>query len=168
MKIYKDIISGDELCSDTFPMELVDGVVYKVKGKLRTETIDIDDALIGGNASAEGAGDEGADAGTVSGVDVVLNHKLVASPMSKKAYQSYIKGYMAKIREKLKEENPDELPVFEENVKKFVMGILKKYDDWEMFIGESYNADGMVPLMNWDGETPYVYFFKHGLEEEKV
>jgi hypothetical protein len=27
---------GDELFSDSFPVELVNGVVYKVKGKVRT------------------------------------------------------------------------------------------------------------------------------------
>ena len=35
-------------------------------------------------------------------------------------------------------------------------------------IGESMQPDGMLALMNWDEETPYMYFFKHGLDEEKV
>jgi len=26
----------------------------------------------------------------------------------------------------------------------------------------------MLALMKWDEETPYVFFFKHGLDEEKV
>jgi len=26
----------------------------------------------------------------------------------------------------------------------------------------------MLALMKWEEETPYVYFFKHGLDEEKV
>jgi len=168
MKIFKCLISGDEICSDTFPMELIDGVVYKVKGKMKTETTDIDDSVFGGNASAEGGGDEGADASSVSGIDVVLNHKLQPSPMKKKAYMEYIKGYMKEIKERLAKDNPDEVEVFQKNVQEFVKKVLKTYDDWEPYVGESYNADGMVPLVNWDGETPYVYFFKHGLEEEKV
>jgi len=28
--------------------------------------------------------------------------------------------------------------------------------------------DGMLALMLWEEDTPYVYFFKHGLDEEKV
>ena len=28
--------------------------------------------------------------------------------------------------------------------------------------------DGMLALMKWEEETPFVYFFKHGLDEEKV
>ena len=44
-----------------------------------------------------------------------------------------------------------------------------------MFIplGEKMDAEGMVPLIRWetpDGgeETPYMYFFKHGMLAEKV
>jgi hypothetical protein len=54
----------------------------------------IDDSLIGGNASAEGAGeDEGVSESTVqSGVDVVLNNRLVETGFkNKKDYQTYIK-----------------------------------------------------------------------------
>ena len=35
-------------------------------------------------------------------------------------------------------------------------------------VGESMQPDGMLALMKWEEETPYVYFFKHGLDEEKV
>ena len=38
---------------------------------------------------------------------------------------------------------------------------------WHLFAGESMRPDGMLVLMKWEGETPYVYFFKHGLDEEK-
>lgn len=36
------------------------------------------------------------------------------------------------------------------------------------FVGESMAPDGMLALMKWEEETPYMYFFKHGLDEEKV
>jgi hypothetical protein len=62
--------------------------------QLTSRSEDVDGALIGANASAEG-GDEGSEASTVSGVDIVLNSKLQeTSAYNKKAYQSYIKGYM--------------------------------------------------------------------------
>jgi len=35
-------------------------------------------------------------------------------------------------------------------------------------LGESLQPDGMLALMKWEEETPYIYFFKHGLDEEKV
>ena len=39
--------------------------------------------------------------------------------------------------------------------------------DW-WIVGESMQPDGMLALMKWEEETPFVYFFKHGLDEEKV
>jgi hypothetical protein len=60
-----------------------------------TETFDVDDRAIGGNASTEGAGDEGADATSKQGVDIVMFNRLVEYGMKKKEYMVYIKKYMA-------------------------------------------------------------------------
>ena len=168
MKIFRDVFSNDELLADTFPIETIDEVVLKVKGKMTTVTVGIDDALIGGNASAEGAGDEGADDSSVSGINVVMNHKLVSAPMGKKDYMKYIKKYMAKLKAYLTENKPEEVPVFEKNMAVFIKRVLGNYDDYEQYIGESFHEDSMMPLCSWDGETPYFYYFKHGLIEEKV
>lgn len=53
----------------------------------------IDGSLIGANASAEVL-DEGTEEGTVTDVDIILNHNLQPSAFSKKSYQIYIKDYM--------------------------------------------------------------------------
>merc|ERR1711890_117026 len=79
MKIFKDVFSGDELFSDTYPMKLVDDCIYEVYGKHETRT-EGDIQLDGANASAEGEdGDAGADPSSVSGIDIVLNHRLTES-----------------------------------------------------------------------------------------
>ena len=54
---------------------------------------EIDDKFIGGNASAEGVDDDGAaEAGTVSGIDIVLTHRLVETGFkNKKEYQIHLK-----------------------------------------------------------------------------
>jgi len=83
MIIFKDLFTGDELFSDSFPVQLINETVYKVKGKLRTDTFDIDEKAIGGNASAEG-GEEGADTASKQGVDIVMNSRLVEYALSKK------------------------------------------------------------------------------------
>merc|ERR1712119_50708 len=81
MKIYKDVFSGDELFSDTYPMKLVDNCMYEVYGKHITRAAD-DIQLAGSNASAE----EDASSSR-SGVDLVLNHRLVETGFgSKKDY----------------------------------------------------------------------------------
>merc|ERR1712198_294189 len=96
MKIYKDVFSGDELFSDTYPMKLVDNCMYEVYGKHITRTDD-EIQLEGSNASAEEA-DEGTDSNSVSGVDLVLNHRLVETGFgSKKDYTVYLKDYMKKV-----------------------------------------------------------------------
>jgi len=74
MKIFKDVFSGDELFSDTYKVKLVDDCLYEVLGKHETRT-EGEIQLDGSNASAEEM-DEGTDSASVSGVDIVLNHRL--------------------------------------------------------------------------------------------
>ena len=57
--------------------------------------------------------------------------------------------------------------------KKGMMEALKKiegnFDNWQFFMGESMNPDGMVVLMDFkDDGSPYMWFFKDGIVEEKV
>lgn len=169
MIIYKDHFTGDELFSDASRVELIDGVVYKVTGKLRTDTFDIDSKAIGGNASAEGGGDdEGADATSKQGIDVVMNARLVEYTISKKDYMTHIKGYMAEVKKYLEENKPAEVEIFQKNVQNFIKGVIGEFKEYQFFCGESMQPEGMLALVKWDGETPYLFFFKHGLDEEKV
>lgn len=71
-----DECSDDELCSDSFPMKLVDGLIWEFKGKqvVRKEG---DIVLAGANPSAEGEDvDEGTEEHIERGIDFVLNHRL--------------------------------------------------------------------------------------------
>merc|ERR1712227_997614 len=142
MKIYKDVFSGDELFSDTYPIKVVDDCLYEVTGKHITRT-EGDIQLEGANASAEGAdGDEGADASSVSGVDIILNHRLTET------------GFGSK-----KDIN---------NVMKELLG---KFKDLQFFTGESMDSDAMILILGYkevDGEErPILMAFKHGISEEK-
>lgn len=58
-----------------------------------TRTEGFDDSLIAANASAEEA-TEGNESSTISGVDIVLNHKLQETGFDKKQYMTYIKDYV--------------------------------------------------------------------------
>merc|ERR1712150_171039 len=96
MKIFKDVFSGDELFSDTYKMKLVDDVVWEVYGKHVSRKLG-DVQLEGSNASAEEA-DEGTDEASESGIDLVLNHRLVETGFgTKKDYTVYLKEYMKKV-----------------------------------------------------------------------
>lgn len=82
--------------SDTYKMKLVDEVIYEVTGKLVSRTQD-DIKIEGFNPSAEEA-DEGTDSNVETGVDIVLNHRLVETYAfgDKKSYTLYLKDYMKK------------------------------------------------------------------------
>ena len=171
MRIYKDLFTGDEMFSDTYKMKLVDEVVYEVYGKFiqRTQSgIEI----AGFNPSAEEA-DEATDEAVESGVDVVLNHRLVETHAfgDKKSYTSYLKDYMKKLVAKLEEKSPEQVEVFKTNMNKVMKDILGRFKELQFFTGESMEIEGMIALLEYreiDGDSvPVLMFFKHGLLEEK-
>jgi len=122
MRIYKDIITGDEMFSDTYKMKLVDNVMYEVTGKLLQRKVG-DVQIDGANPSAEEASED-CDEAVESGVDIVLNHRLSECFAfgDKKSYTLYLKDYMKKLVEKLQENDPDQVDVFKNNINKIHEG----------------------------------------------
>ncbi|XP_030375023.1 translationally-controlled tumor protein homolog [Scaptodrosophila lebanonensis] len=171
MKIYKDIITGDEMFADTYKMKLVDEVIYEVYGKLISRT-EGDIQIAGFNPSAEEA-DEGTESNVERGVDVVLNHRLQECFAfgDKKSFTLYLKDYMKKVLSKLEENAPDQVDVFKTNMNKVMKEILGRFKDLQFFTGESMDCDGMVAMCEYrdidNASVPVLMFFKHGLEEEK-
>ncbi|XP_037945451.1 translationally-controlled tumor protein homolog [Teleopsis dalmanni] len=171
MKIYKDIITGDEMFADTYKMKLVDEVIYEVYGRLVSRT-EGDIQIEGFNPSAEEA-DEGTDSNVQTGVDVILNHRLQECFAfgDKKSFTLYLKDYMKKVLAKLEERAPDQVDVFKTNMNKVVKEIMGRFKDLQFFTGESMDCDGMVAMCEYreiNGESvPVLMFFKHGLDEEK-
>ncbi|XP_030056379.1 translationally-controlled tumor protein [Microcaecilia unicolor] len=170
MHLFRDVISNDEMFSDIYPCKLTNGgLCYEVDGKIvNRQEGDIDDALIGGNASAE-IQDEGTDSTVVSGVDIVLNHKLQETSFTKESYKQYIKDYMKAIKAILEKTNPDRVKPFMSGAAEKVKDILANFKNFQFFTGDSMNPDGMVALLDYreDGVTPYMIFFVDGLETEK-
>merc|ERR1712098_436495 len=123
--------------------------------------------LEGSNASAEGAdADEGGDASTVSGVDLVLNHRLTETGFGSK------KDYMEKVVKYLEEnDRAGEVDVFKKNINNVMKELLGKFKDLQFFTGESMDADAMILIMDYKDyegeERPVLMAFKHGLAEEK-
>nr|AKV16243.1 putative translationally controlled tumor protein [Pectinaria gouldii] len=170
MKIYKDIITGDELFSDTYTLEETP-CLFKVKCKLIKETSGFDDKLLGGaNPSGEEPQEESYDENTVTGLNVVLQNRLVEMPIDKKGWTKYIKDYMKSIKSKLEEDSPDKVKEFTSSAQAAVKEILGEFKEYQFFCGESMNPDGMLAFLKWedDGANPVMSFFKHGLIEEKV
>lgn len=169
MIIYKCIITQDEMFSDSFKVKLTeDGMFYEVEGKNVVRSDKIDDSLLGANASAEEAS-EGCEDNPVSGIDIVLNHKLVETSFDKKGYTAYMKTYMKAVKVYLEEHNPDRVSDFMAAAPGALKKVLGQIKDLQFFTGESMNPDGMVGLLNYreDGITPFMLFYKDGLEVEK-
>ncbi|KAH6565095.1 hypothetical protein BASA61_009652 [Batrachochytrium salamandrivorans] len=168
MLLYRDVISGDEMVSDAFDMNEIDGIIYEIDAKLITikPGADID---IGANASAEEATEELED-GAVQVINVVYSFNLQSTSFDKKSYMTYIKGYMKAVKKHLEANSPERAAAFEKSVTPFVKKILENFKDYEFYVGESMNPEGCVALLNYreDGVTPYFTLFKDGLKTEKL
>jgi len=78
MKVWVDLFSGDEMCSDSYKQELIyDGACLEVKAKYVTVGGEEDIDIGAGNAFGGGEEDAGGDdCGGVTAINVVHAHKL--------------------------------------------------------------------------------------------
>ncbi|KAM3838839.1 translationally-controlled tumor protein homolog [Vipera latastei] len=171
MIIYRDCISQDEMFSDIYKItEVANGLCLEVEGKMVSQKEgEIDDALIGGNAFAEGPEGDGTEATVITGVDILMNHHLQETSFTKESYKKYIKDYMKSIKARLEETKPERVKPFMTGAAEQVKHIQGNFKNYQFFVGGNMNPDGMVGLLDFrkDGVTPYMIFFKDGLEMEK-
>ncbi|CAO3613025.1 unnamed protein product [Mucor hiemalis] len=168
MLLFRDILAGDELFSDAYPITEIDNVAYEVDCAMIT--VADGDVDIGANPSAEGGDDEGADDNAQTVNNVVFSFRLTATSFDKKSYMTYIKGYMKALKTQLAKSNPDRVAAFEKNATTLIKKILGNFKDYKFYVGESMDPEGMVALLNYreDGVTPFFTFFKDGLIQEKL
>ncbi|CAA2972174.1 translationally-controlled tumor homolog [Olea europaea subsp. europaea] len=167
MLVHQDLLTGDELLSDSFPYkEIENGALWEVEGKWVVHgAVDVD---IGANPSAEGADEgEGVDDAAVKVVDIVDTFRLQEQPpFDKKQFVAYIKKYIKLLTPKLDEEKQQEFKKSIEGATKF---LLSKLSDLQFFVGESMHDDStMVFAYYKEGATdPTFLYFGHGLKEVK-
>ncbi|MFH9298312.1 translationally-controlled tumor protein [Streptomyces sp. NPDC017520] len=149
MLLYSDIITGDHIVSDGFPMQLVDDVVFQV-GCMSDEDEDGDGA-----------------------VDSFVHHfRLQPVTFDKSGYQSQLSGYMKAVKLYLTASGAGahEVTAFEKGASAYAKKISANFGSYEFYTGASRSPDGMVGLLSHhsDGVTPYFTFWKHGLRAEQV
>merc|ERR1712054_737606 len=91
-------------------------------------------------------------------------------PLStKKQYQTWLKGYMKKLLDHLKANNPDRVAAFQKEAQAYAKKILSNFADYDFYTGESLSADAQIILLHYgdDGMSPTFYFWSDGLVEEK-
>jgi Translationally controlled tumour protein len=123
MKIYKCKFTEDELCSDSYPMEVVDDVMLKFEGKYVAKT-EGDSYGIGGDEEDGGV----ADPNTVHVVDIVDAGNLCETQYGKKDYMMHIKMYMKKLKAKLEAEDPERVAPFMKGAQSFVKKVSRCTD----------------------------------------
>merc|ERR1719491_2204571 len=120
-------------------MTLKDNVMYEVVGKYETRK-EGEVVLAGSNASEDAQGEDGGDeAGSVSGVDIVLNHQLVETGFGdKKGFTAYLKAYMKKVLKYLEEnDRAAEIEEFKTNINGVMKELMGSFKDLQFFSGES-------------------------------
>jgi len=171
MLLYKDLMTGDEVLTDTYKINtLAKGAVLSVDGKF-VALKDENDFDIGANASAEGEDNEELASDVRQVIDVVNNGRLKETSFDKKTYMGAIKKYMTAIKTHLEANKPDRVKDFQEGAQEFVKGVLGSFDDYCFYTGESEDLDnGMIILAKYDdtGLKPTFFFWADGLKEEKV
>lgn len=166
MLVYQDIFSGDELLSDSFVYNEVEGgILWEVEGKwVVMGSVDVD---IGANPSAEGGDEEGVEDQAVKVVDIVDTFRLQEQPsFEKKALLAHLKKYVQALTGKLPEERQE---VFKKKVGDAVKFLLSKTKDLQFFVGESMHDDGALVFAYYkEGSTsPTFLYFADGLKEIK-
>ena len=148
-------VSGDEMMTDSFPSTVVDDVVLKVETRMVVK--DAINVNIGGNPAPEGGEeDEGVDDQAVKVNDVVDAFRLQSmGAFDKKGLLGWLKGYLKAIKEHLDKTSPARSAAFQEKSSKWCKEVLLKSPaDFELFTGPSFNPDGALAMMTYEGARP--------------
>ncbi|VWU48843.1 translationally-controlled tumor protein homolog [Hepatocystis sp. ex Piliocolobus tephrosceles] len=170
MKVYKDVFTNDEVCSDSyiqsspFEMDELKEIAFEVKSNKRAK--DSDDFGIADN-SEEATNEMGTDVEYV--IDIVDSFKLTSTNLDKKEYNTYIKNYMQRMLKYLQEKNPDRVAVFKQQAQTFVKHVLSNFNEFEFYMGESLDMEAGLIYSYYKGEelTPRFVYISDGLIEEK-
>lgn len=170
MRVWKDIISGDEMVSDSFAYtEVFDGACLEVKARFVTKKENEDFGL---KANTEEGEDESQpDDKTVTVIDVVDSLRLAEISLDKKGFMAYVKGYLKTIKEKLEASGKaDRVAGFQKGATELVKYLVSKWDEVQIWTGESGNWDAGFAyslMKEQTDEGPTFFYFLDGLKQEK-
>eukprot|EP01092_Planopodium_desertum_P012358 TRINITY_DN5806_c0_g2_i1.p2 TRINITY_DN5806_c0_g2~~TRINITY_DN5806_c0_g2_i1.p2 ORF type:complete len:148 (-),score=59.58 TRINITY_DN5806_c0_g2_i1:46-489(-) len=146
MIVYKDIFTDDEFGSDAFKMKEVEDVAYELEAKFLTKEVDGESVTV---------------------IDVVDAHELQRVTLEKKDFVTYIKGFMKKLSDHLKEKSPTRVEAFQKGATKLVTTLVAAHKDLEFYAGSSGSLEGGIAILQYKGEIPVIYIFKDALKIEK-
>lgn len=178
MIVFKDLFTNSEMFTDACNVK-DEGTHFTFESKYVTRTSgEIDESLIGGNASVEEAAEQSESAST-SGLDFVLDNRLQEdfSYADKKAFMAELKPYLkllkAKIMEQkdIKSEDDPHIGEFMKRANVFFKEVVaKQFADLNLFFGEfdeEHSGTCCFTKFHDDGSGATVYVFKDGVVQEK-
>lgn len=154
MLVYRDIITGDQILSDAFPLkQVIDEENNVVEGLMYCESQNIQ---VGGK--------------TVNNVihSFQYNRTQVGSIAD---FKSWIKEYMNGVRIKLRQSGKpkEEIQAFMGQAPNIAIFLLKKFNSLQFYLGSSLNPQSMVYSLCADGATtPCFYFIMGALVQENI
>ena len=164
--LYKCAYSNCELFSDAFPTtEIYNGFVFSVKSSIvDKEAMKFD----------MGDCDEVEDkAQRVNDIADGFHYNQVQ--FTKPQFTMWLKPYVKKLAEKVKEENPEneeKQKLFQKSCGELAKFVLGKFDDCEFYLNEDNDMDGAVVIGFWEDASvdkgPTFLFFKDALRREKI
>ena len=164
MRVYKDMISGDELCSDAYPQAWIyNDACMEVKASYTKKGSDqiaiASDDVIEEDDNAE----------TV--INIVDAFQLNEITFTKKDFMAWVKGFLKLVSERLEADGKqDRVPEFKKGATELVKFIVAQFDEFQIFTGQSYNMEGALAFCytkNQDDDGPTFLYFADSLKEEK-
>eukprot|EP00604_Paraphysomonas_vestita_P000951 CAMPEP_0174817668 /NCGR_PEP_ID=MMETSP1107-20130205/155_1 /TAXON_ID=36770 /ORGANISM="Paraphysomonas vestita, Strain GFlagA" /LENGTH=179 /DNA_ID=CAMNT_0016028593 /DNA_START=89 /DNA_END=628 /DNA_ORIENTATION=- len=178
MIVYRDIISGDEMLSDAFPLkpvvdengEVIEGLMYCESRNITKGGGDID---IGCGNSFGGATED--DAGVDDSVQTVNNvidsfQYTETQVGSATDFKAWIKEYMNAVRQKLRDagKEREQIQAFMGQAPNIAKFLLKNFKDLQFYLGPAFDPSTMVFSLYAEGATtPNFYFIMGGYVQEK-
>lgn len=165
MKLFVDVISGDEMSSDTYKMtKIYNDACYEFKANYRVKKGD--QIMIASDDVAED------DFDCVTVVDIADAGELNEVTLAKKDVMGWGKKYLKKIEAHLKENGKeDRVPEFKKGATELFKLIISRFDEFQIYTGKSLNMDAGMAFSyqkEQEDEGPTFLYFADGLKEEKL
>ena len=168
VKVFKDIVTGDEMVSDGYPHEMIcNGAGLQVQGRLMIKGVE--DGGVAQNLGEDEEKKEDAPGAIPQGdtvIDIVDRFDLKETKHDKKSFTAYMKVYLNRIKKHLEDTNKKErIKDFQKGAVELMKIIMGKIDEIQFFTGSSMEGDGALAFSFYpEGKTdPTFYFFFDGL-----
>lgn len=178
MRIFEDIVTGIEVISDSYPMELLfDGAACEVQSRMVVKgDVNIDVGCgnaFGGKNEEEEEGATGGSAPVEKVNDLIDAFGYEETSFEKADWQKAFKEFVKEILEKktANKESAEAIAKFKANAGLFVKYIGSKFGDLTIYTPKDYDSTHSLVFSYWkeeNDEAPVFIFYLDGCKAIKV